>query len=140
VSDQTKTTSFLTQFSLPAAPEDVAIAAGIAFIADGSAGLQVVNYLPFDNKGQAPTVSITSNVADLDPNTGGVQILEGTTIPIRANVRDDVQARNVELLVNGQVIQNDVSFPFDLSAIAPNITEQSSTVTVQMRATDTGGN
>ena len=118
----------------------MAIASGIAFIADGSAGIQVVNYLPFDNKGQAPTLSISSTVADLDPNTAGVQILEGTTIPIQANVQDDVQVRNVELLVNGAVVQNDVSFPFDLSAIAPNITDQSSTVTVQVRATDTGGN
>ena len=66
-------------------------ASGIAFIADGSSHIQVVNYLPFDNHGQVPTLSISSNVADLDPNTPGMQILEGTTIPIQANVQDDVQ-------------------------------------------------
>ncbi|MFL5513549.1 MAG: hypothetical protein ACJ8CN_14085, partial [Gemmatimonadales bacterium] len=45
------TPPYLTQFSLPTAPYATAIASGIAFIADDSSGLQVVNYLPFDNKG-----------------------------------------------------------------------------------------
>ena len=112
VSDPTNTTNFLTQFSLPTAPYATAIASGIAFIADGSSGIQVVNYLPFDNQSQAPTLSINSNVADLDPNTDGVQILEGTTIPIQANVRDDVQVRNVELLVERRGrAETTLSFP-----------------------------
>ena len=67
----------------------------------------------------APTVSITSPVADADPNTPGVQVVEGSTIPIEVAVTDDVQVRNVELLVNGQVVANDVSLPFDFVAIAP---------------------
>ena len=46
-------------------------------------------------------MTITSAVADVDPNTAGIQVLEGTTIPIRAAVSDDVQVRNVELLVLG---------------------------------------
>ena len=32
-----------------------------------------------------------------------------------------MQVRNVELLVNGVVVRNDVSFPFDFFAVAPGI-------------------
>lgn len=94
---------------------DVAIASGIAYIADGSAGLQVINYRAFDNQGQASTVTIDSSVADFDSNTSGIQVIEGTTIPILTTVTDDVQVRDVELLVNGEVVDRDISFPFDFS-------------------------
>jgi len=67
-------------------------------------------------------------------------VLEGTDVPIRAAVTDDVQVRNVDLLVNGEVVRSDVSFPFDFSAVAPNIEGGSDSFTVQVRATDTGGN
>jgi hypothetical protein len=58
---------------------------------------------------------------------------------VLVNVLDDVQVRNVELIVNGQVVQNDVSFPFDLSAVALGL-DGTDSVTIQVRATDTGGN
>ena len=67
-------------------------------------------------------------------------MVEGSSILLRADVTDDVQVRNVELIVNGQVVRNDVSFPFDLSAIALGVDPNPLTVTVQARATDTGGN
>jgi hypothetical protein len=125
---------------LPAEPISAAIASGIAFVADGSAGLQVINYLPFDNRGQAPTVTISTSAVDVDPATNGVQVIQGSSIPILANVLDDVQVRNVELLVNGEVVRNDVSFPFDFSAIALSDDPSAPVTTVQVRATDTGGN
>ncbi|EDX82789.1 Bacterial pre-peptidase C-terminal domain family [Synechococcus sp. PCC 7335] len=135
------TDAFLTPFDTPGFTYDVAIASGIAYVADGSAGLQVINYRPFDNQGQTPTISISSTTPDLDNSTSGAQILEGSRITITADVVDDVQVRNVELLLNGEVVRNDVSFPFDaLSAIAPNITANRNTVSIQVRATDTGGN
>src|SRR5262249_55384721 len=43
-SDPTKTGQFITRYTLPQQPFDVAIGNGIAFVADGTAGLQVVNY------------------------------------------------------------------------------------------------
>jgi hypothetical protein len=112
LSDPTKTASFVTQISLPLSPLDVTIASGIAYVADGSGGLQVVNYESFDTKGQPPTATVTvSPSVDQDPSTPGIQVLEGSTIPIQAQVSDDVQVRNVELLVDGQVVQNVVSLP-----------------------------
>src|SRR5262249_37483804 len=140
VSDPSNSNSFLTRLALPAEPAGVALASGIAYVADGTGGLQVVNYLPFDTKGQSPTVSISTTVADVDPNTPGVQVLEGASIPVQVSIHDDVQVRSVELLVNGTVVQNDVSFPYDnLLAVAPTLASGASTVTLQVRATDTGG-
>jgi len=138
--DPQNTGAFLTRIATPGSASDVAIAAGIAYVADGSGGLQVANYLPFDAAGQAPELRIRGDVADLDRQTPGVQVLAGTSIPIQVDVSDDVQVRQVELLVNGEAVRHDLSFPFDLSAIAQSSDSSASTVEVQVRATDTGGN
>ncbi|MDJ0844826.1 Ig-like domain-containing protein [Crocosphaera sp.] len=139
VSDPNDTDNFITRIDTPGFTNDIAIASGIAYVADGSGDLQVINYLSFDSQGVAPTVTISSN-ADLDPNTSVIEVLEGAAVPIQVEVTDDVQVRNVELLVNGEVVSNDVSFPFDLSAIALAELPGGTTATVQVRATDTGGN
>jgi hypothetical protein len=140
ITDPQNTNNVVFSVDTPGFNYGVALASGIAYVADGSGGLQVINYLPFDNKGVAPTVTITSSVVDLDPNQTGIQITEGGSISIQANVTDDVQVRNVELLVNGQVVSNDVSFPFDLQAIALSNDPKAPVVNVQTRVTDTGGN
>lgn len=140
VADPQNTNAVVTVIDTPGIATHVAIGAGITFVADGGAGLHVINYLPFDNRGQAPTVNLLAGVFDQDPETAGVQIVEGTSVPIRVDVTDDVQVRNVELLVDGRVVRNDVSFPFDFSAIAVRGEVGATSVTVQVRATDTGGN
>ena len=94
----------LLQIPLSAGARDVAISRGIAYVADGNR-LEVVNYLPFDTKGVPPTASISTSAADVDLLTPGLQVFEGSDLPVQANVSDDVQVRNVELLVNGQVVQ-----------------------------------
>jgi hypothetical protein len=140
ITDPQNTNNVVFSVDTPGFTYGVALASGIAYVADGTGGLQVINYLPFDNKGVAPTVTITSPVVDLDPNQTGIQITEGASISIQANVTDDVQVRNVELLVNGQVVSNDLSFPFDLQAIALSNDPNAPVVNVQTRVTDTGGN
>ncbi|MEA5620007.1 ScyD/ScyE family protein [Cronbergia sp. UHCC 0137] len=139
--DLQNTNNFITQIDTSGFTYNVAVASGIAYVADGSGGLKVINYLPFDAAGQTPTnVTINSLVTDIDPNQPGIQVLESSTLSFTTAVEDDVQVRNVELLFNGEVVQNDVSFPFDLSGIAPNITPNNNQLVVQVRATDTGGN
>ena len=138
-SDPNATARFLTRFNLTGPAGDVAISRGIAYLGAGNR-LEVVNYRPFDTQGRAPTVAISTSAADADPATDGLQVIEGTAIPVQAAVLDDVQVRNVELLVNGQVVANDVSFPFDVFAIAPNVADGAASVALQFRATDTGGN
>ena len=141
VSDPTVTNAFLGQYVLPAIPYDVVIGGGLAFVADGTGGLMVVNYRSFDTQGVAPVVSALAQVTDLDQATAGIQVQEGSTIPVSAAITDDVQVRNAELLINGQAIQNDLSFPFDWFVHLPSIAANGSdTVTLQVRATDTGGN
>ncbi len=132
------TGAFRSRVPLPGVPEAVSIAGGIAYVAGGASGLHVVNYIGFDGRGTAPAISIESPLGDLDPATPGVQILEGSSIPIRAQATDDVQVRNVELLVNGELVANALSFPFDLHAVG--LSDTGTSVVVQARATDSGGN
>jgi hypothetical protein len=147
-SDSTNTGRFLTRYTLPAQPQDltsepfdVAIGSGIAFVAEGTAGLQVVNYRSFDTAGIPPAVQITQLPKDIDPNAPGIQVMEGQTVTFGATITDDVQVRNVEVLVNGVVVSNSVSFPWDLSAKLPSIAANGSDqVTLQVEAIDTGGN
>ncbi|WP_367154929.1 choice-of-anchor D domain-containing protein [Methylomonas sp. HYX-M1] len=140
VADPTDTGNLVTRIDLPQTPKDVVLANGLAFVADGSGGLQIVNYVNFDTLGVAPTVSISVDGIDADPATDGIQVLEGHSIRILPTITDDVQVRNVELLVNGQVVANDIAFPFELFTQAPAIATGGDSFTVQIRASDTGGN
>jgi hypothetical protein len=139
-SDPSNTGNFITRINLPGAPKDIALANGIAFVADGTSGLQIVNYRAFDTQGVAPTVTINVGALDRDPTKAGVQVVEGDVIDITPTVTDDVQVRNVELLVNGQVAANDAAYPFQFFALVPAIASGGASLTVQVRATDTGGN
>lgn len=70
----------------------------------------------------APTVSFVADVADVDPGIPGTQVVEGTVIPIQPTVMDDGPISNVDLFVNGQVVQSTGVFPFDLSVTASALT------------------
>ena len=147
--------ALLTRFFLPSFPKSVEIASGLAYVADGNAGLVVANYKQFDSGGVAPAITIDTSF-DADPDVEGIQVEEGKSLPISITASDigdgtidpsdDAQRlarlgqiRNVELIVDGQIVRNDVSFPFeDFFARAPKLSKE--TVTVQVRATDTGGN
>ena len=140
VSDPKNTYAFLTRFTLPEKPLAVAIASGTAFLADGAAGLVILNYQAFDTAGLPPTPAIAGVFAESDPTKPITEIVEGSRFQVRATVADDAQVSKVELLVNGQVIQSSRSVPFNLEGFAPNISGAGSSFTVQVRATDTGGN
>jgi hypothetical protein len=142
LTDPTQTGDVLTTINLGGGePWTMQIAAGEDFIADGSAGLKVVNYEGFDTKGVPPTVTITGGPTDVDPNTPGIQVTEGSTVSLQATVADDVQVRDVAVLVNGSVVSDSVSFPWDLSAQMPTIAANGSDqATLQLEAVDTGGN
>ncbi|MEL6107142.1 MAG: Ig-like domain-containing protein [Planctomycetota bacterium] len=137
-SDPDDTDALLTQFELGGNANAVAISRGIGFIGAGNR-LEVVNYRPFDSSNVAPTASLSVNAEDVDPDTPGVQVFEGGLISVNAAVTDDVQVRDVALLLNGDVVATDVSFPFDFVAPVPAAATGES-FTVQIRASDTGGN
>lgn len=139
-SDPTNTGNFVTRYDLPTVARSLALGAGIAFVAGGTGGLQVVNYAPFDVLGKAPTVATSTPVPDFDDKAAGLQIVEGTSVPVNVVITDDVQVRNVEFLVNGKVTTNDVAFPFDFVVPVPQIAQYGKSLSLQVRATDTGGN
>ena len=119
---------------------DVKIGNGVGFVAAGNA-LDVVNYIAGDKTGIAPKVTITQGPVDVDPATAGIQVYEGGAITLGINATDNVQVRNSELLVNGVVDENAVSYPFSLGVILPTIAGNGgSAVTLQVRTYDTGGN
>ncbi|MEZ6120486.1 MAG: Ig-like domain-containing protein [Pirellulaceae bacterium] len=130
-SDLTNTNAFLTRFELESSPLDVAIGAGLGYVAAGSDGLHVVNYLSFDSAGQAPTVQA------IGPDSSNLE--EGSLVAYSAIVIDDVQVQRVELLMNGQVVATDLSTPFNLNAVVPPLAAGGQ-VQFQVRAWDTGGN
>lgn len=132
VSSPSQTNAFLTQFAAPDKGRALSIYNGMAYVADGTNGMAVVNYMPYDALKQAPTITLTTVPA-------GAQIEEGKPLRILANVADDVQVRNVEFYLNGVKVLTDGNFPFELRTIAPTLT-QTSTLQAQARASDTGGN
>jgi len=132
VSDPSQTNRFIAEFETPGIAAAVSIYNGLAYIADGNAGLQVINYLAFDSLGVPPTISLSTNFS-------GHLAEEGKLMRLTANVNDDVQVRNVEFFVDGESRIKDGNFPFEYRFITPLLNQQS-TFTIKARATDTGGN
>ncbi len=102
---------------------------------DGKGSFAILDYLPFDNLGTAPEVSLLEP-EDRDPSRPGIQIEAGQEVRLEARSRDDVQVRIVRLFVDGEETGQDVRFPWQL----PFRRLQTGTVSVQVEAEDTGGN
>lgn len=137
ISDPTDVTQFLISHDTPGTSRAVAIHNGLAFVADGTGGLQVVNYLAYDALGQPPAIEIGGNFA---VTNGIATVQEDQPARISALVSDDVQVRNVEFYLDGERAFTDGSFPFEYRFAAPPITVARSNFTVRARALDTGGN
>jgi Ca2+-binding RTX toxin-like protein len=138
-SDVMNTGALITRVNLPSRPNDVAIVNGLAVVAT-DAGLQVVNVLPRDVNGVAPTLSINTTGLDANPGRPGIQVREGAILPLSVSLSDDVLVSTVDVLVNGQVSWSDNSYPFDWRVNLPTIVSNGgTTVTVRARATDSGG-
>ncbi|MGB6223695.1 Ig-like domain-containing protein [Haloferula sp.] len=131
--------NFLTTLETPGLASAISIYNGLAYVADGTQGLQVVSYLPFDRDGNAPSITLTSNF-NLDPSDKTGTAEEGKLMRLSASVMDDVQVRNVEFYVNGDRLLTDGNFPFEHRFITPALDAGSATFTVRAKATDTGGN
>jgi hypothetical protein len=125
--------NFLTTFATPGAAQAATIYNGLAYIADGSAGVQVVNFRAFDTLQQPPTVTLALE-------TPGTSAEEGRFLPVIATASDDVQVRNVEFLVDGERVDTDGNFPFESRVLTPRLAPGKTSFTVHARATDTGGN
>lgn len=136
VSDPLMTNQFLTQFNTPGTALSASIYNGLAYVADGNSGMQVINYMDFDSQGVPPDISLSANFSLDSPM---VMVEEGKRVRLTADVSDDFQARNVDFLVDGVIVSTDGSFPFEHRFDAPRLAQQGSFV-LQACATDTGGN
>ena len=105
--------SFVTEFETPGSAHAISIFNGLAYVADYEAGLQVINYLPFDADGFAPSLSF-----DVSPSLAGA-IEEGSRALVDVEVSDDVQVRNVELRVDGELQGVHGNYPFQFFFTAP---------------------
>jgi len=132
-SDPTNNSQFLSLFETPGVAYAASIYNGLAYVADGEAGLQVVNYLAYDSQGVPPTITLSTN-ATL-PNLAE----EGKVMRLTAAVEDDVQIRFTMFAVDGMPVADDGAFPFEHRFVTPLISQQP-TMTLQARAVDTGGN
>jgi hypothetical protein len=130
-----RSTVFLNTIETPGIATEVSVYNGMAYVADGAAGLQVVNYRASDTLRVPPTIQLASNF-----NLAGGAAEEGKRMRLTATVTDDVQARNVEFYVDGQLSATDGNFPFEHAFLTPVRTPEKQTFTVRAKATDTGGN
>jgi hypothetical protein len=125
----------LTSFPTPGLAYAVSIYNGLAYVADGNAGLQVVNYRAFDAFGIPPTITLEAGFP-LDPPVSE----EGKAVRVSAVVADDQQVRNVEFHRDGVKVATDGNFPFEHRFVTPLLTPGRTNFTVRARAVDTGGN
>ena len=114
----------------------VGILNGLGYVADSESGLQVVNYLSTDTGTTPPTITLSANFT-LMPTP---RAEEGARLLLTADARDDVQVRNVDLLIDGGLAQNDGNFPFEFGFTAPTRAGGRTHFTLQTRAYDTAGN
>ncbi|HEY1083972.1 MAG TPA: Ig-like domain-containing protein [Prosthecobacter sp.] len=131
--------AFGSLFDTPGLAAAVSIYNGLAYVADTSSGLQVLSYLAFDSQGQAPTITLSSNI-ELDTQSLTGQIEEGKLLRVSSLVTDDVQIRNVEYHVDGKLVQLDGNYPFEFRTFSPVIRPGKNSFTLQAKAVDTGGN
>ena len=123
-----------SEFRTPGNATAVSIYNGLAYVADGEAGLQVINYTAYDTEKMPPIIELVASFS-LDPPA----VEEGKLVRLTAIVNDDVQVRNVEFYIDGVRIATDGNYPFEHRFITPRKSQQS-TFTLRGRASDTGGN
>lgn len=115
-------------YALVAAGADSIFFAGSFHVIPG--GVSVLRYTDRDTAGVAPTAAIVPPVGDLKG---------GKVHEIQVTATDDILVRHVELLADGVVVATDYNYPFAPRwKVPPQV--MAHTVTLQARATDTGGN
>jgi histidinol phosphatase-like enzyme len=135
VSNPTNAITALTTFPTPGLARAVALWEGLAYVADDTAGLQVIYYLAYDGNGIAPQIKLSTSF-----NLAPAQIAENSPARVTADASDDVQVRNVEFYLDGTLVEKDGNFPFEFRFIAPQRTTSKTSFSLRARSTDTGGN
>jgi hypothetical protein len=130
--------TLLTEYVTPGVARAVSIYNGLAYVADSSSGLHVVNYRAFDTGRTPPAITLSASFTLSSPTNGVAE--EGKAVRVSASVTDDVQVRNVEFYVDGVRQAIDGNFPFEHHFLTPARSATKTKFTVQAKASDTGGN
>lgn len=126
--------AFQTEYPTPGLAAAGTLYNGLLYVADSNEGLQVVNYLAFDNQGVPPTIAMQVDA----PND---EVEEGKVAVVEVDVTDDVQVRNVTFFIDGEPVYTDGNYPYSFNLIAPLISETATgTFVIHAQAIDTGGN
>ncbi|MBL9135599.1 MAG: Ig-like domain-containing protein [Verrucomicrobiales bacterium] len=126
---------FITTFVTPGEAYAVTIAGARGYVADGTAGLAVVNFLEVDSAGVAPTVSVGVDSAASPPQVEG-----GRLAHLSATASDDVAVQYVDFFINGEVVARDESYPFEVFQRMPPVSPTNPSFELRARAVDTAGN
>ena len=147
-SDPSDNNRLLTVFELPLDPDQldagipaaVSIGSGAGFVAaqenrDSPSSI-ICRSIPLETRRPLPFPRPSTRMRPPE-----FKLSKAARYPsILMNLDDDVQIRDVEVLLNGTSIRRDVSFPWDTTVVLPILSEGSATATIEVRATDTGGN
>ncbi len=136
-SDPTVVDVALVDFETPGTPRSVLLHRGVALVTDGSEGLQIINYVGADTGDVAPEISFAGGTG-FDLSMSEAEAGQLTWLGVDAT--DDVQIRSVDLLINGQRVSLDTSYPYEVNFRIPWISDTQSSFTIQAVAVDTGGN
>jgi predicted secreted protein len=145
LSDPFRTDRFIQTIETPGVASAVVLHDGLAFVADGTAGVQVLRYRALDRGTQPPRVTLA-----VSP---GGQVVAGSRLAAGVTALDDAAARNVQLYVDGVLVAAEAGWPFDFAVRAPTLDATGAarrvglqaapgprTLVVQARAEDTAGN
>ncbi|MEX0325923.1 MAG: Ig-like domain-containing protein [Puniceicoccaceae bacterium] len=133
VGEDNRETAFLRTFETPGIATAVAIYNALAYVADDSGGLQVINYASFDTLGIPPELTVRHSGID-------GQVEEGKVLSVAVDVTDDVQVRNVQFFIDEEPVAVDGNFPFEIGIVAPLLTPEKTFFSLHVVASDTGGN
>ncbi|MFG0244850.1 MAG: Ig-like domain-containing protein, partial [Phycisphaerales bacterium JB052] len=119
----------------------------IAILLDLITSMDLRGDLNGDGFANDADLMLLMNLIDLglpDPATDGL-VEDGQLLLVEVDTSDDVQVRNVELLIDGEVGQTDGNFPFQFFVTAPAFASPDGTddpipFDISVRASDTGGN
>jgi hypothetical protein len=127
--------NFLGSFVTPGVSRALTVNGGLAFVADGPAGLQVVNFAPADTAGVPPTLTLQTSFP-LDPP----RIESGQPGRLVALADDDGMVRWVEFYRDGELVKRARNWPFDYRFTAPELTPATTNLVLGVRAVDMAGN
>ncbi len=130
----------LNTFTTNGAIAGIDLNGGLLYLVDSVDGLVIHNYLEFDSQGNAPTIELSLTDMDIDEQTAGIQVTEGSRIFLDAKIRDDFQIRESRWFLNGTLIESNREGHHVYDSYLPRLADGSSTVKIRLEATDTGGN